>query len=425
MIPFSDPVSTNCCVEATGTTRRSVLRTSMALGGALAVTRIFGESLLQASFAGTTGGNVLVVLSLRGGVDGLGLVVPHGDPNYYLARPSTGIPAGALVCADSMFGLHPRMSALKPLWDAGELAAINATGLARPNRSHFAAIEAIEDADPGSSVRTGWINRMVGLTPEPTPIDAVQMGTSFPSAALSGPANVLAASDLSHMQLPGLQHYGTQRLHSMATSWAHAENPLARGLAAAVSISQGPARVLDATEASSVAYPTGGSSGAFAPALKDAAKLIRADLGTDVIAIDAGNWDLHTNYGTPTAGLMQSNVAGLADSLAAFFTDIGDLARRVTLVTISEFGRRVAENGSQGFDHGWGNVMLVAGAGVVGGRYFGRWPGLDSSSTEAGDLTVTTDYRDVLGEVITKRFPNRSLTTVFPGHVFRPVGFMA
>ena len=131
---------------------------------------------------------------------------------------------------------------------------------------------------------------------------------------------------------------------------------------------------------STVAYPTVWNAAPFAEPLKNAAKLIQADLGTDVIAIDAGNWDLHTGYGTIQWGTMQSNISGLAQALAAFMDDLGDAPLPVTVVTISEFGRRVAENGSQGFDHGWGNMMLVAGAGVKGGQYYGSWPGLDTGS---------------------------------------------
>ncbi len=144
-----------------------------------------------------------------------------------------------------------------------------------------------------------------------------------------------------------------------------------------------------------------------------------------MIAIDAGNWDLHTNYGTIQWGSMQSNIDGFAQSLKAFFDDLGDLRSRVTVVTISEFGRRAAENGSQGFDHGWGNMMLVAGAGVKGGQYYGQWPGLDSNALADGDLKVTTDYRNVLGEIVARRFPDRSLPALFPGLSYEPVGFMA
>ncbi len=427
MTEHTHPAESACCSDFTRSSlsRRSLLKSTAAVGGGMAVTQMFGDSLMQATFAGAPGGNTMVVISLRGGIDGLGVVVPHGDPGYYAARPSTAIPKTSLVCADAMFGLHPAMAPLQPLWTSGELAAVQATGLAVPNRSHFSAIEEVEDAAPGSSTRSGWINRMIGLGSTTGSLDAVQLGMNFPTSAMAGPQKVLATQDLEGLQVAGAADYPTQRYQSLQTAWATAKGPLAQGASEAVAISTGPGKKLSSMPDSAVAYPTVWNASPFAEPLKNAAKLIRANLGTDVIAIDAGNWDLHTGYGTISWGSMQSNVSGFAQSLAAFMNDLGELRSRVTVVTISEFGRRVAENGSQGFDHGWGNMMLVAGAGVKGGKYYGAWPGLASGSLTAGDLSVTTDYRNVLGEVVSKRFPDRSVPALFPGLSFAPVGLMA
>jgi uncharacterized protein (DUF1501 family) len=417
-----------CCRDFSRSqvSRRSLLQGAAAVGGGMAVAQMFGDALMQATFAGTPGGNTLVVISLRGGIDGLGVVVPHGDPGYYRARPTTAVPANSLLCADAMFGLHPAMAPVEPLWRSGELAAIQATGLAVPNRSHFSAIEEVEDAAPGSDARTGWINRMIGLGPSNGTLDAVQLGMNFPTTALVGPSPTLATQDLDGLLVPGLDSRSTsQRYGSLQTAWAGATGPLAAGAREAVAISQGPGQKLKAMADTTTPYPTIWNASPFAEPLKNAAKLIRADIGTDVIAIDAGNWDLHTGYGTISWGTMQSNISGFAQSLAAFMEDLGALRSRVTVVTISEFGRRVAENGSQGFDHGWGNMMLVAGAGVKGGRYYGTWPGLDTGSVSDGDLKVTTDYRNVLGEIVGKRFPDRSVPQLFPDLALAPVGFMA
>lgn len=416
-----------CCADFTRAraSRRSLLQGATALGGTLAVSQMFGDALVQATFAGTAGGNTLVVISLRGGIDGLGLVVPHGDPGYYKARPSTAVPASSLLCADQMFGLHPKMAPLQPMWEAGEIAAIQATGLPVVNRSHFSAIEEVEDAAPGSTVRSGWINRMIGLGSTDSTLDGVQLGQAFPTTAMRGDRSVLSTGDLDGLRVCGLDGNSTQRYSSLETVWGSASGPLARAAGEAVNVSRTAGARLAAMAPSGAAYPTVWNASPFAAPLKNAAQLIRADIGTDVIAIDAGNWDLHTNYGTIAWGSMQSNIDGLAQSLAAFFTDLGALRSRVTVVTISEFGRRVAENGSQGFDHGWGNMMLVAGAGVKGGRYYGTWPGLDTGSTSDGDLKVTTDYRNVLGEVVARRFPDRSVPQLFPGLSYSPVGFMA
>jgi len=404
--------------------RRSILKGATALGGALAVTQMFGDAMMQSTFAGTPGGNTLVVLSLRGGIDGLGVVVPHGDPGYYAARPTTAVPASSLLCADAMFGLHPSMAPLQRFWNSGEIAAIQATGLPNANRSHFSAIAEVEDAAPGSSQRSGWINRMIGMGSSPTLLDGVQIGSNSPTAAISGEAASVTTKDVNKMQVPGIGGWASERYSSLQTAWGAVQGPLATGFGQAITVSKGPGQKVATMAATATPYPTSSNAAPFAESLKNAARLIKADVGTDVIAIDGGNWDLHTNYGNLTAGAMQGSISGLAQSLAAFLDDLGELRQRVTVVTISEFGRRVAENGSQGFDHGWGNMMLVAGAGVRGGRYYGNWPGLNSTALGDGDLKVTTDYRNVLGEIVSKRFPDRSLPDLFPGISYNPTGFM-
>jgi uncharacterized protein (DUF1501 family) len=417
----------SCCAEferQSGLSRRSFLKRSAVVSGGLVATQVFGDALLQSAWGATTGSNVLVVLSLRGGIDGLGMVVPHGDPGYAAARPSTAVPKSTLVAADAMFGLHPKMAPLLPFWTSGELAAIQAVGLPVPNRSHFSAIEEVEDADPGSAIRSGWINRMIGLNTRSDDLEAVQIGDNILPSSLVGPENALAAESLDDLQVPGLDN-PTRRYASLDTTWAGVPGPLGVAAREATAISKGPGAAVKAVPASTVTYPGAWPASDLADALKAAARLIRADVGTDVITIDYGSWDLHNNYGTVEWGMMQNLIDGFAGNLAAFLTDLGDLRSRVTIVTISEFGRRVAENGNKGFDHGWGNMMLVAGGGVKGGRYYGSWPGIGAAQLSDGDLKVTTDYRDVLGEVVNRRFPDRSIATLFPGLSYSPVGFMA
>lgn len=425
----------DCCTDfaAAAASRRTVLKGALGVGAGMATVQMFGDSVLEASHAGVRGGNTLVVLSLRGGIDGLGTVVPYGDPGYYSARKTIAVPANQLVCTDGFFGLHPKLAPLSPLWQSGELAAIQAVGLPVVNRSHFAATEEVEDAAPGSSARSGWINRMIGVAKTTSEVsandgvmDAVGLGQPFPTTALSGDAPVLTASDLDGLRVSGLdKDYVDSRYASLGTMWGQAGGPLRRAANEAVSISRSTnGKITGAT--STAAYPTEWNATAFARPLQSAAGLIRADLGTDVIAIDAGSWDYHNNYGTPQWGQMQYSLDGLARSLKAFFDDLGPLRSRVTVLTISEFGRRVAENGNAGLDHGWGNMMLVAGAGVKGGRYYGQWPRLDAAALAEGDLKVTTDYRSVLWEVVRKRFPDRSLPAMFPGFGSpQTLGFMA
>ena len=195
-----------CCAEfarAAGLSRRRFLAGMAATSGAAVTASVFGDAFRQASFGQGVGNNVMVVISLRGGVDGMGIVVPHGDPAYYAARPTIGIPAASLVAADAMFGLHPAMQPLEWLWQAGELAAVHAVGMEVPNRSHFRAMEEIEDADPTSSVRRGWVNRMVGLGGGTQPYDAVGLGDPITPTALVGPALSLTAESLQDVSLAG------------------------------------------------------------------------------------------------------------------------------------------------------------------------------------------------------------------------------
>ncbi|MBF4163782.1 DUF1501 domain-containing protein [Nocardioides sp. CBS4Y-1] len=403
-------------------TRRGVLR-GLALAGGAAT---FGSAVVTAAPASATegsSGSVLVVLSMRGAADGLSLVVPHGDPVYYAARPRIGVPRERLIAADAFYGLHPALAPLLPLWNGGRLAAVHATGLAAPNRSHFSAMEEVEDANPGSTVREGWLNRVVGLTPGDSPLQAVHMGETLPSTALFGPAPTFATRSVDDVKITGQDQYDTGgRRSSLETLWSRhsgtdAKGLLARGMGETFSAVDGfsPARAVPDTSGS---YPRSD----LAQALADVARTIKADVGVEVFTVDHGDWDMHSGLGTLEWGRMGTNAGEWAAAIAAFFADLGRVADRVTLVTMSEFGRRVAENDNYGLDHGYGNVMFVAGAGVAGGRYYGTFPGL--AATLDADLLVTTDYRQVLGEIVTRRFPAASLSRVFPGLSYSPVGFM-
>lgn len=419
----------DCCEEyerVSAWSRRRFLGTMAATGTAAVATNLFGEAVRQASFGAATGGNVLVVLSFRGGIDGLGMVVPHGDPAYYTARPHIGVPAAQLLAADATFGLHPDLAPLKWAWDAGELAAVHAVGLPVPNRSHFEATEEIEDADPTSSVRRGWVNRMVGLNASPSPIDALTLGTAVPPTLVTGPSPSVSADDLASVRLAGADgDFSTRRKQSLNTMWGSAPGPLGSAARSAFQTVRTLAPVTISSYQPAAAYPTGWPATDLSNALKDTARLIKADLGTQVVAVDFGGWDMHEGYGTLDWGRMTTQVSAFARVLSAFLQDLGSLRSRVTVATISEFGRRVAENGNRGLDHGWGNMMLLCGGGVRGGRYYGSWPGLGSGSLVEGDLKVTTDYRQVLGEVVNRRFPDKAVSQVFPGLPYAPLGVMA
>lgn len=415
-----------CCDEyerMTALSRRRFLGGVAAAGATAVTTNLFGEAVQQASF-GETGGNVVVVLSCRGGVDGLGLVVPHGDPAYYTARPGIALPRNSLVCTDAMFGLHPKMAPVKWLWDSGELTAVHAVGMPVVNRSHFAAMEEVEDADPGSSTRQGWVNRMVGLDAPAT--DVMSLGSAIAPTVIEGPNPSMAAAAVEDLVLRGTENgWKTARRRQLTTTWDQQDGPMGRAARLALDSVARLEAISTARYTPAAKYPTTQPGKDLGEALADSARLIKSGLGVEVITIDFGSWDHHDSYGTTAYGQMQKMVDALARSIDAFMRDLGEQRSRVTLVTISEFGRRVAENGNRGLDHGWGNMMLVAGAGVRGGRYHGTWPGLAAGKLIDGDLAVTTDYRQVLGEVVSKRFPSKDVTQVFPGLSYNPLGVLS
>lgn len=402
--------------------RRGLLRGAVAAGAGLTTVATMGTAFMETSYAATRSApSVLVVLSMRGAVDGMSLVVPHGDPVYYAARPRIAVPSARLLAKDGFFGLHPFLEPLMPLWSSGRMAAVHATGFDVPNRSHFAAIEAVEDADPGSSARVGWLNRLIGRDAYQHPLQAVQLGEPVTPMSLAGPQGSVALSRIDRMELAGADKWDKagRRSRSMRTMWGGAAGPLGVGARSAMqAISDfGPVKATSATPANGATYPDGD----FGDSLRSAARTIRGDVGAEVIAIDYGSWDHHVDLGTLEWGQMQRMTKQLGAGIAAFFKDLGPLASKVTLVTLSEFGRRTKENANNGLDHGHGNVMLLFGAGVKGG-YHGRWPGLTNEAN--GDLLVTTDYRSVLSEVAVKRM-GASSAKVFPGFQPETVGVIA
>ncbi|UDY24967.1 DUF1501 domain-containing protein [Nocardioides sp. Kera G14] len=425
----------SCCDEATLVlSRRRLLAAAGLTAGAAAVTSVFGDTLRNVAYAGAPSatGNVLVVLSLRGAIDGMGVVVPHGDPAYYAKRPVIAIPKANLICADSMFGLHPALAPLAKYWTSGEFAAVTATGMIRPNRSHFSAMEAIEDADPTSTLRQGWVNRLVELgSSADDPLSATFLGSTTAPTLTSGSVDTLAADRLADLTLTGAvpgsddATWQAHRRSSLGSVWntipssvpARTATMLRAGATSALSITSRLTSTATATyaPANGAVYPTAWPATDLGAALKDTAQLIKSGVGVETVALDYGSWDFHTDYGTLTSGGMARNLTALASALDAFLTDLGTERKRVTVVTISEFGRRLTENSAHGLDHGWGNMMLLFGAGVRGGRYYGTWPTLStpSSSLVDDDLQVTTDYRDVLADVISSRFPGRSPSALF------------
>jgi len=381
------------------------------------------RALLQAlSGRGTadgSGGDILVFVTLWGGFDGLTAVPPVGDADYAPARPTIAVPAGSAIQLDRLFGLHPALAPLKPWWDAEKLAVVHAVGIPYPTLSHFQAQADLGQAAPGSSVKTGFLNRMLGTLPGSSALRAVQIGDSVLVASLLGPEPVTTIWEVGSFQLDGVQWYaGLPK--TIGQLYSGVRGPCAttarETLKACATLGQFVGKTY--TPAEGADYP----SGELSSALQGVAQLIKAGVTMRVAAVDYGDWDFHAALGSPEGGAMAVMLEELGGALAAFATDLGPLFDRVTIVTVSEFGRRVAENGSAGVDHGHGNAMLVLGGHVKGGRVYGTWPTLAPSALDGGDLKGTTDYRDVLAEVLVRRCAVGSLSTVFPRFTPRFLG---
>jgi uncharacterized protein (DUF1501 family) len=418
--PMSAAPARGCgCPEherAAGLTRRGFLGRTAAIAAGGAVAGLLGDTLsTRLAFADPLyAGDVLVVLSLRGGFDGLSAVVPAGDPDYLGARPTIGVPSAQLIGAGSFFGLHPAMAPLLPWWNGGTLAAIHAVGQSDPTRSHFAAMEEMEKAAPGTSLRTGWIDRMLGVRGVTTPFGGIAVGGSLAPQSLAGPV-----PDLAMDSIDGFQLDGEDANHSMATAL--------RGLyGGAAPVVAAPANATLAALGSTASLKSAGytpANGAVYPAselgnaMRDVARLIKSRVGLQVACVDFGDWDMHNGLGKPVKGnWFFDHLTDLSTALAAFATDLGTTGlANVTLLTLSEFGRRVGENASSGADHGHGNAMFLLGGGVAGGKVYGTWPGLAAANLDDGDLRATIDYRSVIGEVLQKRCGQGSLSSVFPG----------
>jgi uncharacterized protein (DUF1501 family) len=432
---------TDCptCDTEGGLTRRGMLAGlfGATAAGVLGAPGLDGLSLpgisTRLAFAETTAydGDVLVVLSLRGGADGLNIVVPTGDPGYLDKRPTIGIPQAALLAGDGIFGLHPELQPLYPLWQSGKFGAVHAVGQVDPTRSHFEATRELERAAPGATLQTGWLDRALQQRGTGVPFRAVSLGGGLPGQQFAGSAPELAISSVDSFELDaasGSSDWSSAELvrWRKALKSFYADQPSSIGVPAATALAAlGTARTLKQTGYTPAPGASYDPESSLAMALRDIARLIKAGVGLQVAAVEFDDWDMHEGLGTLAAGRLRDKLRELSKALAAFTTDLGPALDDVTLVTLSEFGRRVEENGSAGTDHGHGNVSLVLGGGVNGGKVHGTWPGLADGDLYDGDLAVTTDYRVLLAEILTKRCRQGGISTVFPGLPSGSVGVVA
>jgi uncharacterized protein (DUF1501 family) len=364
----------------------------------------------------------LIAIFQRGAVDGLNMIVPFGESNYYNLRPNIAIPKPAAgnpetaLSLDGFFGLHPSMSSLKPLWDSKRLAIVHASGSPDNTRSHFDAQDYMESATPGvKSTRDGWLNRYLqNKTDEQRSLfRAVSMTQQMPRA-LQGNAPVLAISNLANFAIrAGKSSQSVQGGFEAIYSGNKNEMLSHTGSETFEAVNYlkqvNPAQYKPENGAQ---YPRN----AFGNSLLQIAQLIKAGVGLEIAFTDIGGWDTHINQGN-ARGQLANLLAQFSSGLTALYQDLGQRTDDVVIVTMSEFGRTVKENGNRGTDHGHANAMMVLGNGVRGGQVYGKWPGLNSDQLYEGrDLALTTDFRDVFGEIVTRHLHSSDLKSVFPGY---------
>ncbi len=399
-------------------TRRGFLRDgALALIGTSVIPSFLTRSVYAEMNKAGVDGRKLVVLFQRGACDGLNVVVPYAEPNYYAMRPSIAIQKKDVLDLNGFFGLHPAMASMKPLYDAGHLAIVHAAGSPDPTRSHFDAQDYMESGTPGvKATPDGWLNRALQAAPgssAPSPFRAVALGTEVPRT-LEGRIPAVAVANLQDFSVAGKGAQPSPISNAFQAMYDESSDTVLHGTgketfdAVRMLKAADPARYKPADGASYPNTPFGNS-------LKQIAQLLKANLGVEAAFADIGGWDTHRDQGAAN-GQLANRLREFSDTIAAFWRDLGDGAEQVTVVTMSEFGRTAHQNGTGGTDHGHANVMFVLGGPVKGGRIYGTWPGLAPEQLNEGrDLVVTTDFRRVLGEAVTKTLGVPRLEQVFPG----------
>ena len=414
--------------------RRFLVGAGASAAGALALPSLWPRYAFATPGEPATG-DALVVVFLRGGADGLSLVPPFSDTTGYqalrgagtagsvaVAAPNASNPAAALdlqvTRSGHSFGLHPAMSGLKGVWDAGDLAIVHAVGMPSTestSRSHFEATDYWERGSASLSVTNGWLARYMTSAGIGGAVPAIGYDSSVPMS-LRGNKGAMAINSiesfnvggfwdaglgndaLSHVYTTGtidpLMQQGADTLAAVAL--VEAENPLQYDTHAGL-------------------YPADGPGQWLGQGLREVACVLRSDIGLRIACVDLDGWDHHDAMGSPAGGLTAAFAGGLSDALTAFHEDLGALGNEVTVVTMSEFGRTIGVNGSGGTDHGRGSVMFVMGGSVNGGLY-GNYPSGPLDDGPDGDLEVQNDFRRPLAEVVTKRLGNSTLGQVFPGY---------
>jgi uncharacterized protein (DUF1501 family) len=413
-------------VTPTAAPARPDRRRFLAAAGAVTCTAL-GTGLgpltsVRAAF-GAPGGGTLVVVFLRGGLDGLSVLVPAADPHLVAARPDIAVPAGALRPLARGFGLHPALAPLHDLWNRGLFTAVPAVSTPDISRSHFQAQDCLERGGAATGTNEGWLDRVLDVIEPGSAFRAVTVGTAG-ARALAGDQGALGLRDLAHFRVNGgPPDVALRSAAAVSALYAGFEHPLVTDVATALEGLSTAASLGDSEGEPAAAYPEG-DAGAH---LTEVARLIKADIGLRIACVDIGGWDMHTGIGAVDTGKMTDALTELGRALAAFAADIGDRIGQVNVVVVTEFGRRVEQNANRGTDHGHGAAVLVLGGGVAARSIPGTWQGLAPELLDHGDVPGWNDYRDVLAEVVTARLGVGAgpMGTIFPGHRPQPLGVMA
>jgi uncharacterized protein (DUF1501 family) len=369
----------------------------------------------------------LVAIFMRGAADGLNIVVPFGDKRYKDLRPTIAIAPpsaqtngnavnGGTIDLDGTFALNGAMQPLRALWDKKQLAIVEATGSPDPSRSHFEAQDSMECGTPGKASGTGWLNRALPESSgEPAKMRAVALSKQVPHC-LRGGNEVIAVGNLQQYTIGDSSAAAVMQSMYATTpdaSLGRTGKDAFEAMKVIQSIQDTPRNGIGAERGPG--GPLVGQSGDFGRNLQQLARLLKAEAGVEVAFADIGGWDHHGNENQQLPNLLRQFSAGIA----SFCQEMGDRMEDIVLVTMSEFGRTAAENGNAGTDHGHGSFMMVVGGPVRGGKVYGKWPGLEKEQLfEGRDLAVTTDYRDVLSELVRGHLGQQNLSNVFPG--FQP-----
>ena len=357
---------------------------------------------------------IVIAIFQRGAADGISMVVPFGDKHYYELRPQIAIPAPrrnvdeAAIDLDGFFGLHPSLASLKPIFDGNHLAIVHAVGSPDNTRSHFDAQDYMESGTPGNkSVTNGWLNRYLEHNQEPqaSPFRAVAISPTLPRA-LAGAAPAIAMQHVADFGIRG--GAATSEIEALFADIYKDTFDAVRLLRNATSQQYTPDVAAH--------YP----NSPFGQALQQIAQLIKAEIGLEVAFTDIGGWDTHANQGN-SRGQLANRLKDFGDGLAALYQDLNDRMQNIVIITMTEFGRAMRQNGSGGTDHGHASCLFIAGGPIKGGKVYGRWPGIAPEQLYEGrDLALTTDFRNVFSEILLKHMGIQDTSPVFPSFKSEP-----